>query len=607
MYERNYYRSSYVSEKRENPAPAHKKKMPRLQKIGILAGVIIAVILFFVWLFLGPFRFMFWRYSSFTGFPFGTRTYLVLFQNNYELRPTGGFISTYGILKFSHGVYAGIDFYDVYGTVDDHPYAEPPLVLATLLKNDDYAGHTFRDANFDPDFRVSKAGLIDFYSITNPDTRVDGIFAADFSFLETLVGLYEPLSVDGHELTKQNLFETLTTISSDVDRHSETALANRKNITSPIVQKIITKTLILPWRVLNFLDVLAKGFEEKHVLAAFNRNGIQNSFHSRGWDGALPQSDLGDFLAVNEANYGGMKSDRYMTRDVQYELNVSNQRDVLGNPIINATVTVTLSHEGGYDIPMSGPYTGYARTMIPLGSDIKDRITTSLDAPITEDREDVYVLGEIVKLNPGESVSYTYSYELPEYVWSNKMYYLHLHKQPGTDGDRYRIIVHAPQGMSLDAPGFTVRENTAFYETNLYTDQNLEFALTEDNNPPRLVSQEFTADNEITIVFNEPLNVDHAADPGNYKIVDLNYADAAQTDTVAIKNIQVDGSAVIITTAGINYQSGERYEITLQGLTDNQGNLINPSPRTLTVVQNGEPAVLSPTDNTTNTTETTNE
>jgi len=567
-----------VSEKREKPAPSSPKKTPPLKKAGIWALAIFGVVLFLTWLFLGPFRFMLFRYASFTGFPFGTRNYIVLFQNNYELRPTGGFISTYGVVKFSHGLYAGLDFYDVYGAIDDHEYIEPPLVLSTLLENEDYAGHTFRDANFDPDFRLSKDDLIEFYSITNPDTRIDGAVAMDFSFLETLVGIYEPLSVDGHELTEQNLFETLTTVSSDIDRHNEEALANRKNITSPIVQKIITKTLILPWRISTILDALARGFAEKHVLASFNRSGIESSFNARGWNGALPQSDLGDFIAVNEANYGGMKSDRYITRDVQYELDITNKRDVRGNPIVNATVSVTLSHEGGYNIPLSGPYTGYLRTMIPLGSDIKE------GAEITEDRDDVYVLGEIVRLNPGESISYTYSYKLPEYVWNNGMYYLHLHKQPGTDGDNYRVIVRAPQGMSLDAPGFSVRENVAFYQTNLFTDQNLEFALTEDQNPPRVVSQELTADNQITIVFNEPLNVDHASDSANYGIMDLNYTDPNVTDEVKITNVRVDGSAIILTTSGITSQPGERYEITLKGLTDSSGNLINPSPRTLTVV-----------------------
>ncbi|MFA4815258.1 MAG: DUF4012 domain-containing protein [Candidatus Gracilibacteria bacterium] len=597
MNERSYGTSGYIpsrfheNKRAETFALLRKRSFPKRLFKWLL--ILVLVGLFFLWFLMGPFRFMFWRYAGFSGFPFGTRTYIVLFQNNYELRPTGGFISTYGELTFAHGFYTGIQFYDVYGEIDDHDYVEPPLVLSALLSGEGYQGHTFRDANFDPDFNITKDELIEFYQLTNPGTRVDGVFAADFTFLERLVGLYEPMEVDGYELTQQNLFETLSSVVSDIDRHNEAALAERKNITSPIVKTIIFKTLILPWRLLTVRDLAAQAFEEKHLLGSFNRSGMQSSFHSRNWDGALPQSDVGDFLAINDANYGGMKSNRYITRDVQYELEVTGQTDVLGNPVIKANVTVTLSHEGIWNIPLSGPYTGYLRTMIPLGSNVEST------SEVTEDREDVYVLGELVSLQPGESVTYSYSYELPEYVWSGDTYYLHLHKQPGTLGDRYRVLVRLAQGMSMESSTFDVRENLGIFETNLTTDTELSFSLLDDQNPPRIVSHEITAMNEITIVFNEPLNVDHAQDPMNYEILDMDYTDAEVTDTIAITNIRVDGAAVILTTSGMTDQVEERYEVMLRGITDTSGNAITPNPRTVTVVLRDflEP---EPTEETTN-------
>ncbi len=592
MYDRSYGSSSYSSsrphERGRNDSGAFRKQKSLLKKIIYAALAILAGLLFFVWLFLGDFRFMLWRYPSLSGFPFGSRTYLVLFQNNYELRPTGGFISSYGELTFKSGFYTGMEFFDVYGEVDDHDFVEPPLVLSALLSGEGYQGHTFRDANFDPDFRLSKDDLITFYQKTNPETRVDGVIAVDFSFLEDLVALYEPLVVEGYELTEANLFETLSSVVSDIDRHNEEALAGRKDIAAPLVEKIIFKSLILPWRLLTVRDVLAQGFEEKHVLASFNRSGLQSSFNKRGWDGALPQSDLGDFLAINEGNYGGMKSDRYITRDVQYELEVTNQIDVLGNPVVNATVTVTLSHEGGFNIPLSGPYTGYLRTMIPIGSNI------TLGATVSEDREDVFVLGEMLELQPGQTVSYSYSYELPEYVWSDGIYYLHLHKQAGTQGDHYRVIVKLPQGVTMSSDSFDVRENIAFFDAKLTTDTNLSFSILEDETPPRIVMHEITAMNEVTVVFNEPLNVEHASDPLNFDIVDTNYGNADITDELRIVSIRVDGAAVILTTEGMTEQTEERYEVILRGLTDTKGNVIAPNPRTVTVVQRALGAAEEP-------------
>ncbi|QQR54454.1 DUF4012 domain-containing protein [Candidatus Peregrinibacteria bacterium] len=225
-----------------NPGP----KWPLHKKILLVLTAIFVTGLFIIWFFLGEFRFLFWRAPSLTGFPFGNRTYIVLFQNNYELRPTGGFISNYAELTFSHGLYKGITFHDVYAEIDEHKTMEPPLVLSTLLDNENYAGHTFRDANFDPDFRLSKDELIHFYQLTNPEARIDGVVAVDFHFLENWVGIYDEVSIDGTTFTQQNLFESLSSLVSDIDRHDEEALATRKDIAAPLIKKLILKTFIFP-------------------------------------------------------------------------------------------------------------------------------------------------------------------------------------------------------------------------------------------------------------------------------------------------------------------------------------------------------------------------
>lgn len=572
-----YHPTQHV-QREPTPPPKIPKTRRRLTRaLQILVLIFIGLFLIGLYL-LADFRFLFCKYPAFAGFPFGNRTYLVLFQNNYELRPTGGFISTYGELKFSHGVYKGIDFFDVYGEIDDHKRIDPPLVLGVLLEDENYIGHTFRDANFDPDFTLAKDDLIEMYSLSHPEDRVDGIIAADFSFLEDLVALHEPLTVEDYELTEDNLFETLSTIVSDVDRHSEEALAARKNITGPIVKKIIKKSLIFPWNVRPLMNAAANAFEERHLLASFEKRNLEKPFLKRHWTGSLPESNAGDFLAVNEGNYGGMKSDRYITRDVTYELDITDERDILGNPVVKATVTVQLSHEGIYNTPLSGPFTGYLRVMAPLGADVET------GGDIQEEREDVTVMATLMDLLPGERKSISYSYTLPEYVWVDGTYFLHLHKQPGTENDHYRVIVRAPQGMGLSSDTLDVRENVGFFEAPLLTDMNLSFALTDDESAPRIVSHELTALNEITVVFNEPLSPEYAGNPGAFAITDLNVANP-DTDTLEVANVRVDASTIILTLNGMTAQDEEFYELVLRDIKDLNDNFISPNPRTVTVVQ----------------------
>ncbi len=554
---------------------------------------LLGLFFFGIWFFLGEFRFMFWRAPSFTGFPFSSRNYLILFQNNYELRPTGGFISTYGELTFAHGFYTGLTLHDVYGEIDDHAREAAPLVVSTLLEDPNYQGHSFRDANFDPDFRITKDELIRFYTLTHPEAEVDGILAVDFHFLEQWLKAYEPLVLEQYEskpLTSDNLFEVLSAQVSDVDRHSLEVLSQRKDIQKPLVTTLIKKTLIFPWRITAFLDLMAQNFREKHLLATFNLKGLQNSFHYRAWDGALPQSDAGDFLAINLANYGGMKGDRYLKKDVQLELEASSERDILSNPIVKAKVTVTLSHEGFYDAPFSGDYAGYLRVMIPRGSKILK------GGSVSENRSDSEVLGEIVRLKPGETMQLTYEYELPEYVWQNGVYTLHLHKQPGTEADQVRVVLHAPVGMSWIAPEFDVRESTAFYDVDLATDVNLSFELKSDTAAPRLLSNELTALNEITVEFNEPLQSQGAALVSNYQVIDLNQGNPNVTDSVTVIGARAEGRFLIITTEGMTAQPEEFYEVVLVNIADRQGNVQSPEARTVTVVQRGLPEVETNSD-----------
>jgi hypothetical protein len=64
----------------------------------------------------------------------GIKTYLILFQNNMELRPTGGFIGSYGLATFDSGRLTDLTINDVYsadGQLNGH--VEPPAPIKDYL------------------------------------------------------------------------------------------------------------------------------------------------------------------------------------------------------------------------------------------------------------------------------------------------------------------------------------------------------------------------------------------------------------------------------------------------------------------------------------------
>lgn len=568
----------------------------------VLHALVLALLFGMFWIFmaLGSLRTFVPNALQILGPPGSERTYLVLLQNNAELRATGGFLSAFALIEFKHGIPVNIDFQDVYGKIDDHEYIAPPYPMDILLEKDSatYAGHSFRDANFNPDFPQAVQDLLGFFHRTYPDTTLDGVFALNFSVLENIIGLYEPLELNQHELTRTNLFETLENVVSDIDRHNLDALASRKNIINDFARVTLRRMAFTPWKWRELSDLVTRSLNEKEILLTFIRPSLARKVNRLGWDGAFPSPDPkhpADVLGVNVSNFGGMKSDRYITRDVHYSVELTDQKDADGRPVAMAALEVTLRHMGDYNTPLSGEYKGYVRVFLPMGVEL---LESSTGASRQEFIANYTAWGDTIFMQPGESRTYTYRFRLAPGVFQNNRYRLHVVKQPGTSRDSYELAIKAPIGRNMSGARFDTRENIAILQTNLTRDLNLVLDVLPDELPPRLFWQEITALNVIELTFAEPLDPSLAEDPLNYEIRDLNVNVPELDDgRLFIDAIEVRGGALRIFTRGMDLQPEEHFEVRLRNLRDLSGNPVSPNPRTVTVVQRlatGSEAVRSP-------------
>ena len=95
--------------------------------VGLMVFFILLVI--FLEIALGEFRALGLR--QITGFP-GARDYLIVFQNDAERRPSGGFITSFALLKFRFGIPL-FEFGNVYDPKLIQPGSKPPDPLVTDL------------------------------------------------------------------------------------------------------------------------------------------------------------------------------------------------------------------------------------------------------------------------------------------------------------------------------------------------------------------------------------------------------------------------------------------------------------------------------------------
>lgn len=550
-------------------------KIPK-KKLKLYLWILLFAILFvalYVLSSLSGLRFFIPHYFNIAGGPFSEKNYLVLFQNNNELRPTGGFISAYGVMKFRNGFFAGLDIQDVFGDVADHEYVEPPYPQKQLLDGQFYQGYTFRDANYYADFPQTVAEVMKMYRMTDSETNFDGVIAVNLKVMEDLLDIVKYVRIGELQFTSGNVFEMLEFSLHNIDYHDIEEVAKRKSILGPLAKALIKETIFSPFKWREVSDMVVKNLNEKHIQLHFFNSSLQNAVNEKGWSGTWPQND-GDFLAVVEANLAGMKSDRYIKRDVKYRLQIWEDQ---GSYTLTGGTIIEMEHFGDYNVPISGQYQGYVRVYMPKGSKLTKANVSTHDDSTSEHT----IYGTIVRLKPGERQTIELEYSIPSEVFKNKHYSLDLIKQAGTINDSYSVVVEAPQGTIIDSDDFEGRENYAIWEGNLLRDIELEFDLLPDKLGPRVAYSNINSTGEILIVFNERIDPNSI---GKLKFEDLDKTNN-EHDEVVIKNVRVDFRDLWIEVEGMTDQPEEFYKLTIDSATDLYGNSIKPLPKELTLVQ----------------------
>lgn len=537
---------------------------------------------------LGPWRSFFWNLPGVMGF-FGPRTYLVLLQNNNELRPTGGFISAVAEVNTLFG-FPSIEVFDSYQIPNPSPRLPAPEPFNYFIGQNDrfFAGWTLRDSNFSPDFTTSSKDIIQLYQQAYPDRSIDGVIAIDFAVIEKLLESYGPITVEGVTFTPENFFIRSQKISKDIDTHDVEQLADRKSILKPFAKELIRAITSKPTRYGRFLESIHDLAQEKHVLAYSSSESFQDKLERAGLTNPIETPDeRSDLLHVNIANIGGRKADRYVTKQIAYRADFS----LIGKA--QSQLEITLEHLGSYNI-QSDIYQAYIRSYVPLNSKLLSSSGSSLRSTSNFTELGLTVFADYIRLKPGEKITLNYSYRLPETVLPED-YQLQLVKQPGTDDQFWHVavrhindssLVNSPETAQKNTP-MKIRENLALWQGELDTDRQFHIYQRVDTEGPIILWQRFVDLNTVNVRFQEQIDRETAKKISNFQIIDLNKENAV-TDQITVTKAEFGGQErrdLWLTVAGATLQPEEHYQLILRDIRDVNDNLIEPNPLLRTLVQ----------------------
>ena len=403
------------------------------------------------------------------------RTFLVLGQDDNEIRATGGFIGSVHEIVIDRGDLWIPQFLDSWD-VDSSPAQDQvgPTAFCRYMLGGPCV-QSFRDANWWPDFPTSAEFALKIYE-DSQRIRADGVIAVDRWFMSDLVdnlggavlpGRAEP--IDG-DLARRFSSNHLYPCGPDNVKQR----ANRC-FTEDLMDYLLISAQGNPSTSRTFLETLLHATGEKHVLTYLRNANAASILESLDWDGRLKDPE-GDFLMIVDTSVYSKVHD-WVQRTTEY--------DVTLNVDGYATATLTTTYDQQVDsIPPTpfceqitdnwGCHWNYIRVLVPeratllatpnftlpdgtvyetlaaaRGDDVRGSNTFSVNDDVTNSKTE---LSWLMVTNAGDSARFAMSYWVPGVVTRQAdgsfRYMLTLQKQPGTRGDLVSVRIRLPDGST---------------------------------------------------------------------------------------------------------------------------------------------------------------
>ena len=371
-----------------------------------------------------------------------SQTYLILFQNDKELRPTGGFISAYALVKLSNGKIQIIKSDDIYPLDQDRKILPAPKPIIDYLMVD---GFYMRDTNFSPDFKKSMQDFEVYYAQSN-SPAISGIIALDTHFVEKMMELSGPLVVPGYTFDfagsgysscrQGGIAFTAENVVCRLEVYAEKLMIgggrDRKAMLGDLMDKLLDWLMHAPqdrWgQITNQVLGEAQG---KHLLLYFHDKSLQELAENYNFAGRVKEFS-GDYLGIYDANLAAAKSDLYMTRRVE--------KSILGKSdgSIQVKLTLTYANTGYADGWLNTTYRDYQRIYVPKGSTLINYSGGDLKPQVYEDLGKT-VIANFIRVAPKSSTTVIYEYQLPFKTPKDRIFKMLIQKQGGIDEASYLI------------------------------------------------------------------------------------------------------------------------------------------------------------------------
>lgn len=388
------------------------------------------------------------------------KTYLILFQNNMEIRPTGGFIGSYGIVNLENGKFTSFEVFDVYqadGQLKGH--VEPPAKLKQYLGE---ATWYLRDSNWDPKFSVS-AKNAQWFLDKEVQITADGTIAITLEVIKNILAVLKEVEVPEYKekINAENLFQKAEYYS---ELGTFPGSTQKKDFLGSLAKALFEKIrLSKETDLVNIGGAIFSSLEQKEILLYFNDPEVESVVSQLNWAGDIrgyqSKEDQGaafaDYLFINEANVGIDKANYFIKRKIDHQITLDAEGRVKEN------LEIIYENQSPSENWPAGPYKNYLRLYLPKGTRIREILVSDPNNPdlwlpydlnLVDNSEEYgkSVFGLLLNVPIKAKKKVAVSYELPGAIDLSKRlnsYLLMLQKQSGAYPSSYSLIFNYPSNF----------------------------------------------------------------------------------------------------------------------------------------------------------------
>jgi hypothetical protein len=377
--------------------------------------------------------------------------YLILAQNNDEIRPSGGYISTYGWLTVRNG---RVTDYDYSPTTATSPRPPNESFVDTFEIPDwwiDFGNPIYAawDGSWYADFPSTAELALNYYNEgQNPNFPVDGIIAIDITGFELILGSLGDVIVPDYNrvVNVKNFRDVVYDIRTYGDSEHKRFLA------------AVYQAIFADWQSVEqdsssgLLTAMLEAVTQRHIMIYIPDEGTQNVVDLLGWAGSQNRPEANDYILVADSNLGN-KSNYSVIRSLTYDVTIEPDQSRMSNLRVRYDYFDSIAQDDpAVDSEFHGPRDYKTLTQIYVPEEVNFLDDDNFDQVSVQEWDDYTLIVSRVDVDYDTSERLQLSYEMPateDRVGDFYRYRLLIQKQPGSRIQDVNLQITLPEGAEI--------------------------------------------------------------------------------------------------------------------------------------------------------------